>query len=152
MSSEKTLFLEDLPVGAVLTSAPRVISAEDIADFCRLSGDWNPLHTDDDWVRANTPFRERIAHGLLVLGASSGTPCPEMDALLIIAYLSESRSFRAPTYPGDAITTTWTVTESRPSQSKPDRGLVRFDVRCTKDDGTVVQDGEDLLLVARRPS
>lgn len=151
MSSEKTLFLEDLPVGAVLTSAPRVISAEDIADFCRLSGDWNPLHTDDDWVRANTPFRERIAHGLLVLGVSSGTPCPEMDALLIIAYLSESRSFRAPTYPGDAIATTWTVTESRPSQSKPDRGLVRFDVRCTKDDGTVVQDGEDLLLVARRP-
>ncbi|MFM8612393.1 MAG: MaoC family dehydratase, partial [Actinomycetota bacterium] len=117
-----------------------------------LSGDHNPLHTDDDWVRANTPFRERIAHGLLVLGASSGTPCPEMDALLIIAYLSESREFKAPTYPGEAITTTWTITENRPSQSKPDRGIVRMAVACTKDDGTVVQSGEDVLLVGRRPA
>ena len=147
-----TLYLEDLPVGSVLTSEPRTISAQDIADYCELSGDHNPLHTDDEWVRANTPFAQRIAHGLLVLGVSSGTPCPEMDALLIIAYLSESRSFRAPTYPGDAIVTEWRVVESRASSSKPDRGLVRFAVTCTKQDGTIVQDGEDLLLVARRPA
>ena len=152
MSHEKTLFLEDLPVGTVLTSAARTITAQDIADYCVLSGDHNPLHTDDEWVRANTPFRERIAHGLLVLGASSGTPCPEMDSLLIIAYLSESREFKAPTYPGEAITTTWTITESRPSQSKPDRGVVRMAVECVKDDGTVVQSGEDVLLVGRRPA
>ena len=152
MSHEKTLFLEDLPVGTVLTSAARTITAQDIADYCELSGDHNPLHTDDEWVRANTPFRERIAHGLLVLGASSGTPCPEMDSLLIVAYLSESRNFRAPTYPGEAITTTWEVVESRASKSKPDQGLVRLAVTCTKQDGTVVQDGEDLLLVSRRPA
>jgi acyl dehydratase len=152
MSHAKTLFLEDLPVGSVLTSAARTISAQDIADYCVLSGDHNPLHTDDDWVRANTPFRERIAHGLLVLGASSGTPCPEMDSLLIVAYLSESRNFRAPTYPGESIVTEWAVTESRVSNSKPDQGLVRFAVTCTKQDGTVVQDGEDLLLVGRRPA
>jgi len=152
MTSEKTLYLEDLPVGRVLASAARTITAQDIAEYCALSGDHNPLHTDDEWVRANTPFRERIAHGLLVLGASSGTPCPEMDALLIVAYLSESRNFRAPTYPGESITTTWEVVENRPSQSKPEQGLVRMLVTCTKQDGTVVQDGEDLLLVAKRPA
>ena len=107
MTTEKTLFLEDLPVGTVLTSASRTISAQDIADFCDLSGDHNPLHKDDEWVRANTPFEQRIAHGLLVLGVSSGTPCPEMDSLLIVAYLSESRNFKAPTYPGESIVTEW---------------------------------------------
>ncbi len=145
-------FLEDLPVGTVLASAPRAISRQDIADYCALSGDHNRLHTDDDWVRANTPFRERIAHGLLVLGASSGSTCPEMDALEIIAYLSASRDFTAPTYPDEAITTTWTVTENRPSSSKPDRGVVRFAVSCVKDDGTEVQRGEDVMLIARRPA
>jgi 3-hydroxybutyryl-CoA dehydratase len=150
MSHDKTLHLEDVPVGTAEASAPRVISGQDIEDFCRLSGDWNPLHTDDAWVRANTPFRERIAHGLLVLGASSGQPCPLLDRLLIVAYLSETRNFRAPTYPGDAITTHWEVIENRPSASRPDTGLVRFAVRVEKQDGTVVQDGEDLLLVARR--
>ncbi|MEI7685582.1 MAG: MaoC/PaaZ C-terminal domain-containing protein, partial [Planctomycetota bacterium] len=45
--------------------ASRTISAQDIADYCDLSGDHNPLHKDDEWVRANTPFEQRIAHGLL---------------------------------------------------------------------------------------
>ena len=151
MTIEKTLFLEDLPVGTVLTSASRTISAQDIADFCDLSGDHNPLHKDDEWVRANTPFEQRIAHGLLVLGVSSGTPCPEMDSLLIVAYLSESRNFKAPTYPGESTVTEWKVIETRESKSKPDQGLVKFAVTCTKHDGTVVQEGEDLLLVAKRP-
>ena len=87
-----------------------------------------------------------------MLGASSGTPCPEMDSLLIVAYLSESRNFKAPTYPGEAIVTEWKVIENRESKSKPDQGLVKFAVTCTKQDGTVVQDGEDLLLVAKRPA
>ena len=150
MTSEKTLYLEDLPVGSVLTSEPRTISAQDIADYCDLSGDHNPLHKDDEWVRANTPFEQRIAHGLLVLGVSSGSTCTEMDALKIIAYLSESRDFKAPTYPGETVVTTWTITENRPSASKPDRGILRMDVACTKTDGTVVQSGEDVLLVGRR--
>jgi len=151
MTIEKTLFLEDLPVGTVLTSTSRTISAQDIADFCDLSGDHNPLHKDDEWVRANTPFEQRIAHGLLVLGVSSGTPCAEMDSLLIVAYLSESRNLKAPTYPGESIVTEWKVIENRESKSKPDQGLVKFAVTCTKQDGTIVQEGEDLLLVAKRP-
>ena len=43
------------------------------------------------------------------------------------------------------------MVENRASKSKPDQGLVTFAVTCTKQDGTVVQDGEDLLLVAKRP-
>ena len=86
-----------------------------------------------------------------MLGVSSGTPCTEMDSLLIVAYLSESRNFKAPTYPGESIVTEWKVIENRESKSKPDQGLVRMAVTCTKQDGTVVQEGEDLLLVAKRP-
>jgi acyl dehydratase len=141
-----------MPVGTVANSGSRVISGEDIDRFCELSGDFNPLHTDDDWVRANTPFEQRIAHGLLILSVASGLTCPEMDALLIVAYLSETRDFRAPTYPGEEISATWTVTENRPSRSRPDTGLLRMAVHVTKHDGTVVQDGEDVLLVARRPT
>jgi 3-hydroxybutyryl-CoA dehydratase len=147
----ETLYLEDMPVGTTARSQSRVITGDDIDRFCELSGDFNPLHTDDEWVRANTPFEQRIAHGLLILSVSSGLPCAEMDALLIVAYLSEARDFRAPTYPGDEITAVWEVTENRPSRSRPDAGLLRMSTHVTKQDGTIVQDGEDLLLVARRP-
>jgi 3-hydroxybutyryl-CoA dehydratase len=145
------LYLEDMPVGSVARSTSRTITGEDIDRFCELSGDFNPLHTDDAWVRANTPFEQRIAHGLLVLSVASGLTCPEMDALVILAYLSEARDFRAPTYPGDEISAVWEVTENRPSRSRPDAGLVRMSVHVMKQDETIVQDGEDLLLVARRP-
>ncbi len=151
MTQETTLYLEDLPVGAIMRSTPRTITVADINTFCDLSGDHNPLHKDDEWVRANTPFTGRIAHGLLILGVASGQPCPELDALLIIAYLSESRNFRAPTYPGDTIEAIWEITENRPSKSKPETGLLRMSISVAKQDGTVVVDGEDLLLVARRP-
>ena len=145
-----TLYLEDYPVGTIFQSGERVITGEDIDRFCDLSGDHNPLHKDDQWVRANTPFKQRIAHGLLVLSIASGMPCPQFDDMLIIAYLSETRNFRAPTYPGEAVRCFWEVVENRPSNSRPDAGLLRLTTRVEKSDGTVVQDGEDLLLVGRR--
>ena len=51
-----TTYLEDLREGSEYHSAARTIRNEDITAFAGLSGDFSPLHTDDEWVRKNTPF------------------------------------------------------------------------------------------------
>jgi len=40
------------------------VTEEDIKIFGDLSGDYNPLHFDEDWAKT-TMFKGRIAHGLL---------------------------------------------------------------------------------------
>ena len=63
-----TVFLDDIEVGTEYISETRTIARSDIERFADLSGDFNPLHVDEEWVRANTDFDRCIAHGLLMLG------------------------------------------------------------------------------------
>ena len=90
-------YLEDLAPGAEFRSAGRTVTESDIMAFAGVSGDFNRLHTDEPWVRENTPFEGRIAHGLLVLAMSSGLATPGLDDVEIIAYLEETRRFTGPT-------------------------------------------------------
>jgi acyl dehydratase len=143
-------YLEDLPVGLTVTTARRTITDADIASFAGVSGDFNPLHTDEVFVREQTPFRGRIAHGLLVLAISSGL-ANDLASVESIAYLEERREFVAPTYPGDTIHAVWTIEESRPSRSRPGTGVVRLAVEVVNQNGEVVQRGHDVWLVACRP-
>ena len=66
-----TTYLEDLSEGLRIETERRVVTAADIDAFVELSGDRNPLHTDDDYARGSG-FAGRIAHGLLVLLVESG--------------------------------------------------------------------------------
>jgi 3-hydroxybutyryl-CoA dehydratase len=146
-----TVHLEDLERGQEFTSAGRTITDADIMAFAGVSGDFNELHVNDEWVRANTPFSGRIAHGLLVLSIASGLRTPVLDQMAVIAYLDVQRAFTGPTYVGDTIRAHWRVEEVRPSRSRPDCGVVAIGVEVRKSDGTVVQRGRDVNLVARRP-
>jgi 3-hydroxybutyryl-CoA dehydratase len=144
-------YLEDLREGAEYRSAARMITERDITAFAELSGDFSPLHTDDAWVRENTPFAGRIAHGALVFAISQGLRTPVVDDIAVIAFLEFERSLAGPVYPGDVIVACWTVAEVRRSRSRPDRGVVRLRVEVVNAGGTVVQRGQDTYLAAVRP-
>jgi 3-hydroxybutyryl-CoA dehydratase len=144
-------YVEDLPVGLEVVTARRTITEADVMSFAGLSGDFNPLHTDALFVQERTPFRGRIAHGLLVLSISSGLRS-ELDDVESVAYLAEDRQFVAATYPGDTIQARWKVTESRASASRPGTGVVTLSVEVVNQDGEVVQRGTDVWLVAARPA
>ena len=107
-----SLYLDQLADGMEFHSAGRTITEADIANFAGLSGDFNPLHTDELWVRENTDFDGRIAHGLLVLSASNGLATPGLDDLAVLAYLEVSRRMVGPVYPGETIRATSTVAAS----------------------------------------
>jgi 3-hydroxybutyryl-CoA dehydratase len=143
------VYLEDIDVGLEMISARRTVTEADIVAFAGLSGDYNPLHTDEVFAREETPFRGRIAHGLLVLSIADGLRNP-FDDWAHLAWLDVQRRFLGPTYPGDTIHAVRRVEEVRRSASRPGTGVVTVSVRVVKQDGDVVQQGTDVLMVAAR--
>ena len=64
-------FFEDFELGQKGITAGRTITESDITAFAGLSGDFNAIHTDAEFAK-NTPFGQRVAHGLLSLSIASG--------------------------------------------------------------------------------
>src|SRR5687767_6501500 len=96
------LFFDDVEVGQEWLSLGRTVTHTDLVNFAGLSGDFNPIHIDHEYART-TPFREPIAHGLLVWSISSGLTlyAPPMRTL---AFMSVSEwHFREPVFPGDTV-------------------------------------------------
>ena len=147
-----TAYLEDLRPGSGYLSAARTIRKQGITAFAGLSGDFSPLHTDDEWVRENTPFSGRIAHGALVFSISQGLRTPVIDDIAVIAFLGFERTLVGPVYAGDTITARWTVSQVRRSRSSPDRSIACLQIAVVNQEGTIVQRGSDTYLAAARPA
>ena len=144
------LYFEDIEVGATYETPSRTVEARDVAAFADLTGDHNPLHTDEAFARAG-PYGERIAHGPLVLslavGLMSASGFATDTALGLVAV--DDWHFLAPVRMGDAIRVIFTVTGKRES-SKPGRGIVERRVRVVDQDGRTVQEGNWVILVRTR--
>lgn len=114
----------------------------DIEAFAGVVGDHNPLHVDPDFAR-RTRFKRPIAHGMLaasLISAVLGTQLPGPGTI----YLRQTLEFKAPVYPGETVTATVTVTKVR-----EDKPLLTLRTVCTKSDGTVVIEGEAVVLIDR---
>lgn len=59
------LTFDQFALGDRFVSQSRTVTEADVVAFAGLSGDFNPLHTDAEFGR-QTPFGERIAHGMLI--------------------------------------------------------------------------------------
>jgi 3-hydroxybutyryl-CoA dehydratase len=146
-----TVFLDDIEVGTEYISESRTIERSDIDRFADLSGDFNPLHVDEEWVRTNTDFDRCIAHGLLMLAIGSGLKCAGLNDWYIQAYLAVERRMVGPTYPGDTVHARSVVTDVRRSKSRPGSGVVAVEVSLVNQNGETLQTGADTYLVGARP-
>ena len=87
-------YFEDFNVGDRIVTRGRTITEADIVMFSALSGDWHPLHTDVEYAKQG-PFKERIAHGFLVLSVASGL-LPLSEIAIIAFYGMDKLRFIAP--------------------------------------------------------
>jgi 3-hydroxybutyryl-CoA dehydratase len=136
-------FLEELEVGQS-AELKRTVAEGDLAAFAEVTGDDNPLHLDEAYA-AQTPFKGRIAHGMLSAGYISavlGTKLPGPGAV----YVSQSLSFRRPVRIGDEVTA-----EAKVAVIDAARGRVTFETRCVVGGKTVVE-GEAVVIVPKRPA
>jgi len=145
---DNRLFFDDVVVGQQWQSPPRTVTEADIAQFAQLSGDFNPIHLDEEFA-AQTAFRQRIAHGLLGLAIASGLgwQCPPMRTL---AFLSlQEWHFRAPIFIGDAVHLACKVL-GKEERGRGRRGLIVWQRRLINQEDKVVQEGVTKTLVEGR--
>jgi acyl dehydratase len=144
------LFFEDLEIGQVFPTPARTITEADVVNFAGVSGDFNPVHTDEEYARG-TLFGRRVVHGLLILAMLTGLRLRTgVFEGTLIAWL-EIRNYRflKPVFPGDTIRGETEIVEKRET-SRPDRGVVVQRVRVFNQRGELVQEGEFVTLVRRR--
>ncbi|MEW5913960.1 MAG: MaoC/PaaZ C-terminal domain-containing protein [Thermodesulfobacteriota bacterium] len=143
------MYFEDFHLGQEFVTKGRTVTEADIVNFAALSWDTNALHTDVEFAK-QSPFGERIAHGMLgivihsglsqMLGITDGT---------LLAFLGMTWQFHHPVKIGDTIHVVQKVSELRET-SKPDRGLLSFDKQIINQRGQVVQTGTTSMLIARK--
>jgi acyl dehydratase len=145
-------YWEDFKVGEALVTGRRTVDGGDVSRFAGLTGDFNPLHTDAEFAKT-TPFGARVAHGILTLAVSNGQQNLggwfEGTTLALLG-LDRVR-FTAPVKFGDTVHTEMTVKMCRES-SKPDRGVVTFDVAVKNQHGEAVCTYEESVLMRKRPA
>jgi acyl dehydratase len=142
-------YFEDIRVGDAYVSPGRTVTEADIVAFAGLSGDYNILHTDAEYMRTSI-FGERIAHGLLGLALQSGLGSRAMARpFATLAFLGLRWRFKAPIKIGDTIKVRLEVTDKRET-SKPDRGIVVIQRSVLNQRGEVVQEGDTDIMVERR--
>lgn len=139
------LYYEEVKEGDEWLSPSRTITESDIVNFAGLSGDFNPLHMDEEFAK-KTVFGKRIAHGLLGLAVSSGlgSGYPPMRTL---AFLSiKEWNFKAPIFIGDTIKVKTRVLEKRIT-SKGDRGIIVWEKQIINQKDEIVQEGKTITMV-----
>jgi len=142
------LTFDQFKIGDVFASQARTVTEADVVNFAGLSGDFNPLHTDEEFGKT-TPFGTRIAHGMLVAtmatGMSNWTGVFEGTTLALMEQLIQ---YKSPTKFGDTVHLELKVLEKKET-SKPDRGVVVFETRVLNQEGKAVLEGKWTLMMKR---
>lgn len=121
----------------------RTITDADIANFAGVSGDFNPLHTDEEYAK-ETIFKGKIAHGFFTAALITnvvGNKLPGPGSV----YLKQELRFLAPVRAGDTIMVMAEVIEKIEEKQR-----VRIRTTCTNQKGELVLDGEAALLMLKK--
>ena len=144
------LYWEDFSAGQVTVYGPRRITAEEIKAFA-VQFDPQPMHIDEEAARHTmlgglcasgwhtcAILMRLIADGFLLNSSSMGGPgCEEVKWL-------------APVRPNDELSARARVLSTRPSNSKSDRGFVKFLFEVVNGAGACVLTLTTDLMFGRR--
>ena len=143
-------YFDDFKPGQAFELGSRTITRESILAFAR-EFDPQPFHTDEEAAK------ETIYGGLIASGWQTGALLMRLfwDGLLHECAslgspgIDELRWVK-PVRPGDTLSLRYTVVETVPSRSKPDRGIVRSLCEMRNQDGEVVLTMKGLGMFMRR--
>ena len=143
-------FFEDYVAGSVYEFGSVKVDENEIIEFAQRY-DPQPFHTDPVAARA-TQFGGVVASGWYTAGMAM--------KLLVKNYLPRGSSlgspgvdqlrWHKPVRPGDILSVRVTIAETKPSQSKPDRGLLRSLVEVLNQHHEVVTSWRGMVVLLRR--
>lgn len=148
MQEVKDRYFDDWSEGEVFETESHLMTEERIRSFAE-EFDPQPFHIDPEAAAAS------IYGGIIASGWHTGS----VMMRLLTTVLGESsmgspgaEKFRwlAPVRPGDRLRLRLTVLETKASQSKPDRGIMRLRNEMVNQDDEVVMSMEPTLFLGRR--
>jgi len=130
---------EDLFVGQKVSFTQKI--DESILDeFAKISGDFNPLHMNDEYA-SNTNFGKRVCHGMLLASFFSrlvGMHLPGKHSL----YFSQSLNFRNPCFIDDLVSIEGEIVEKKPNMK-----LITMKTSINNQSGKCLIDGIAKVIV-----
>jgi acyl dehydratase len=146
-------YFEDFAVGQVFKPRGRVqVDKDEIIAFAKKY-DPQPFHLDEEAARQSI-FGRLVASGwhtaamtMSLIARSEYRPAGGTIGLGF-----ESLRWPIPVLPGDELRIESEVLETRPSKSRPDRGLMKMLTRTLNQNGEIVQAMVANAMVPRRPT
>ena len=130
---------DEIEIG--LTKQFQITITESMVDnFAKLTGDFSPIHMDEDYA-STTTFQKRVVHGMLLasfLSKIDGMYLPGKHAL----YFSQSLDFRHPCFLGDTITISSVVIDKSSSTK-----ILKIESKITNQDGKILLSGIGRVIV-----
>jgi acyl dehydratase len=143
------LFLEELQVGMTFETPGRTVTEADVVNFAALSGDYNPLHTDEEFAK-NGRFGRRIAHGVLTLAILTGLwdKVGMFSGSVEAFYGIDGLKFTRPVFFGDTIHARIKVVNK---QERETSGMVTLSNEVLNQRAEVVLICDAKLVIRRKP-
>jgi acyl dehydratase len=144
-------YFEEIAAGQTFITRGRTITEADVVQFAALTGDYNPMHTDAEYMRKH-PMGQRVAHGMLTLSYAVGQ-IYQLGFIerTTLAFRGLEMKFSLPVFIGDTLRVQVTITEKK-EMKRLGGGLVMAEVKVLNQDGKTVQSGVWELLLASRPA
>ena len=117
-----------------------IITESMLSDFAKLSGDYNPLHMNEEYA-TSTSFKKRVCSGMFLSTFFSrlvGMYLPGKHAL----YFSQSLNFVNPCFVGDKITIEGEVTDKSIATK-----IITIKTTITNESGKRIIDGKAQVIV-----
>jgi len=131
---EKEPIMENITIGQKATRSI-TLTVDQVKTYADLSGDYNPLHFDEDFT-AKTKFKNLVVQGGLTTGLLHALVAMDMPGPGTV-FLSQNWKFTAPVFIGDTITAEAEITSVH--ETKP---VTQLAIKITRQDGETVLEGE----------
>jgi 3-hydroxybutyryl-CoA dehydratase len=122
-------------------SFSKTVGESDVYLFAGITGDFSPNHINKE-VMAGTPYKERIAHGVLSVGFASTTSTLmiEKSGGKAVSLGYDRIRFIGPIFVGDTVTVTYTISEIDQENLR-----TRADIEITNQRGEVCTVAQHIL-------
>jgi len=137
----RSIPMDQLQVGDAAESR-KTISESDVYLFAGVTGDFNPVHVDEEFAKT-TPFGSRVAHGPLTFSLCAGLLGTELPGVGTVA-VSNQVEYKRPVYIGDTIAVRVEV-----AALDPERGRATMAVTWNNQHGDLVATGEMVVKPPR---
>ena len=143
----KGMLYDEWELNRTYVTGAHTIREAEIVNYCDLSGNTNPLYTNDLFAKDTPSGLKVVPEGLLFILANGVDTATLWVDGSHIGLLDQQLSFLKPVYVGDTIYVTKTPVEMRLSR-KPGRGIITFRVCVYNQDDEMVADGKWVILMA----